>query len=53
MRRDQAKTPPKPDNEIVAKAANSSQSVGAGEGSGFCAGGSVESGVGAELMKFV
>jgi hypothetical protein len=61
MRRDHAKTPPKPDSEIVAKAMNSSPRLGcAGCGDGdaeagrglFCAGGSL-SGIGGALMKIV
>src|ERR1700733_14721506 len=60
MRRDQASTPPKPDSEMVAKAMNSSASVGrtgcgagAGAGGGAAAGVAVEPGIGGEVMKFV
>jgi hypothetical protein len=62
MRLDHARTPPKPDSEIVAKAQNSSVRVGRicgaadeakGSGGGFGAVGSVALAGGGELIAFV
>ena len=53
MRRDHAKTPPKPDSDIVAKAMNNSAMVGggeAGEGRGSAEESSVERGPGEEII---
>jgi hypothetical protein len=56
MRRDHAKTPPKPDSDMVAKAMKSSAKPGGGRGGGFESGagsksgggGSIEGGIGGE-----
>jgi hypothetical protein len=54
MRRAQAKTPPKPDSEIAAKAANSSAMVGGGGAAvGGVLGTSAGDGVGGPAGEFI